>query len=186
MKTITEDRMTECREDQRDEATMSEFRRRLRLSTSRSLASRPSERGVALIITLILLAVVTFMALTFLAVSRRERNAVTTTTDTASAQLAADDALASAEGQIVANTLATTNPYNFGLLVSTNYINPSGFWTGVASLTNVNYYYPNGNPADVANRFSAEPGQFVLPPARAGFYEQSRHAPAWKTVSTST
>ncbi|HEV2437391.1 MAG TPA: hypothetical protein VG077_15475, partial [Verrucomicrobiae bacterium] len=86
--------------------------------------------GVALIITLILLAVVTFMALTFLAVSRRERNAVTTTTDTASAQLAADDALAAAEGQIVANTLATTNPYNFGLLVSTNYINPSGFWTG--------------------------------------------------------
>ena len=77
-----------------------------------------------MIITLILLAVVTFMALTFLAISRRERSAVTTTTDTASAQLAADDALAAAEGQIVANALATTNPYNFGLLVSTNYINP--------------------------------------------------------------
>jgi hypothetical protein len=89
-----------------------------------------------------LLAVVTFMALTFLAVSRRERGAVTTTTDTASAKLAADDALASAEAQIVANVLATTNPYNFDLLVSTNYINPVGFQTGVSSFTNVNYYYP--------------------------------------------
>jgi len=81
-----------------------------------------SQRGVALIITLILLAVVTFMALTFLAVSRRERGAVTTTTDTTSARLAADAALAAAEGEIVANTLAATNPYNFGLLVSTNYL----------------------------------------------------------------
>lgn len=103
----------------------------------------PSERGVALIITLILLAVVTFMALTFLAVSRRERNAVTTTTDTASAQLAADDALASAEGQIVASMLASTNPYNFGLLVSTNYINAAGFDPNLVgySPTNVNYDY---------------------------------------------
>lgn len=106
--------------------------------------SRRSQRGVALIITLILLAVVTFMALTFLAVSQRERRAVSTTTDTATAQLAADDALAAAEGQIVANILANTNPYNFDLLVSTNYINPVGFQNGgagYASYTNVNYYY---------------------------------------------
>jgi hypothetical protein len=86
--------------------------------------SLSSQKGVALIITLILLAVVTFMALTFLAVSRRERGAVTTATDTATAQLAADDALAGAEAQVVANVLATTNPYNFGLLVSTNYLPP--------------------------------------------------------------
>ncbi|HKW29732.1 MAG TPA: hypothetical protein VJT54_10380, partial [Verrucomicrobiae bacterium] len=101
-------------------------------------------RGVALVITLILLAVVTFMALTFLAISRRERGAVTTSTDSASARLAADDALASAEGQIVANLLANNNPYNFSLLVSTNYINPNGFQNagpGYASYTNVNYYY---------------------------------------------
>ena len=67
------------------------------------------------------------MAIAFLALSRRERGAVTTVTDTASARLAADAALANAEGQIMANALATTNPYNFGLLVSTNYINPVGF-----------------------------------------------------------
>jgi hypothetical protein len=108
--------------------------------------SRPSQRGVALIITLILLSVVTFMAITFLALSRRERSAVSTVTDTASARLAADAALANAEGQIMANTLSTTNPYNFGLLVSTNYINPLGFNPTLgANLTNVNYYDVNGN-----------------------------------------
>jgi hypothetical protein len=79
-----------------------------------------SQNGVALIITLILLSVVTFMAVTFLALSRRERSAVATVTDTASARLAADAALANAEGQIMANVLSTTNPFNFSLLVSTN------------------------------------------------------------------
>src|SRR5271170_2249113 len=108
---------------------------------------RHSQQGVALIITLILLAVVTVMAVAFLASSRRERGAVTTTTDTASARLAADAALAQAEAQIMANVLVTTNPYNFGLVVSTNYIN-RGFDTTVTGYdpTNVNYNYPNGNP----------------------------------------
>ena len=110
----------------------------VRLST---LDPRPSTacEGVALVITLILLGVVTFMALAFLALSRRERGSVTTVTDTASARLAADAALAKAEAQIMANVQAGTNPFNFGLLVSTNYINPYGFQSGVANLTNVNY-----------------------------------------------
>jgi hypothetical protein len=112
-----------------------------RKSAPAAAVNHQSQRGVALIITVILLAVVTFMALTFLAISRRERGAVTTTTDTATARLAADDALASAEAQIVANVMATTNPYNFGLLVSTNYINTNGFAPGIASYTNVNYNY---------------------------------------------
>ena len=104
-------------------------------------ATRHSQRGVALIITLILLSVVTFMAVTFLVLSRRERGAVATVTDTAGARLAADAALANAEAQIMANVLATTNPFNFGLLVSTNYINPLGFRPGAlsSSFTNVNY-----------------------------------------------
>ena len=103
-----------------------------------------TQRGVALIITLILLSVVTFMAITFLALSRRERSAVTTVTDTAGARLAADAALASAEAQIIANVLSATNPYNFSLLVSTNYINPAGYTNG--GFNDVNYFYPNGTP----------------------------------------
>jgi hypothetical protein len=91
-----------------------------------SIVNRKSQGGVALIITVILLSVLTLMTLAFLSMSRRERGAVTTTTDTASARLAADAALANAEAQILANALATTNPYNFGLIVSTNYP-PYGF-----------------------------------------------------------
>jgi hypothetical protein len=105
------------------------------------IANRKFQRGVALVITLILLAVVTVMAVAFLANSRRERGSVATTTDTAGARLAADAALAAAESQIMANVLATTNPYNFGLVVSTNYINSFGLIPGEANPTNVNYDY---------------------------------------------
>ena len=76
------------------------------------------------------------MAVAFLASSRRERGAVTTTTDTAGARLAADAALAQAEAQIMANVLATTNPYNFGLpVVSTNYLPNTG--NTLSDLTNM-------------------------------------------------
>ncbi len=133
------------------------------LNVECSCSSRHRQRAVALIITLILLAVVTFMALTFLAISQRERNAVTTTTDSLTAQLAADDALASAEAQVVANLLATSNSFNFGLLVSTNYINPLGFQTGIANPTNVNYYYGNGNPLNLNDFLQNLANLFYLP-----------------------
>ena len=99
------------------------------------------ERGIALVITLIMLAVTLVMAVAFLAIARRERNASTTATDTAVARLATDAGLAAAQAQIAANILATTNPYNYSLLVSTNYQNGAGFDPAVATVnaTNVNY-----------------------------------------------
>src|SRR5271154_2635068 len=100
-------------------------------------------RGVALIITLILLSVTLFMAIAFLAISRRERGSVTTSVDTATARLAADSALANAQAQIIAGIFATTNPFNSSLLVSTNFINGNGFANGIANPTNVNYDYQN-------------------------------------------
>ncbi len=124
-----------------------------RSSRPSSRVTRHSQKGVALIITLILLSVVTFMAITFLALSRRERSAVTTVTDTASARLAADAALANAEAQVIANVLATTNPYNFTLLVSTNYINPFGFQPNIVNPTNVNYDYLAAGGALNQNQF---------------------------------
>jgi hypothetical protein len=105
------------------------------------VVTRHLERGFALVITLILLSVTLIMAVAFLAISRRERGSVTTSTDTATARLAADAALANAEAQIISSVLATTNPYINNLLVSTNYINAYGFVTGVANPTNVNYDY---------------------------------------------
>ncbi len=80
-----------------------------------------SQRGVALVLTLILLSVALVMTLAFLAISGREQGSVTTQTDTATTRLAADAGLAAAEAQIAANILSTTNPYSFGLIVSTNY-----------------------------------------------------------------
>jgi hypothetical protein len=112
----------------------------------RRAAGASSRRGIALVITLIMLSVTLVMAIAFLALARRERNAVSTTTDTTTAKLAADSALAAAQAQIMANVLNTNSAltpsnalYNFGLLISTNFINTNGFVTGVANPTNVNY-----------------------------------------------
>jgi hypothetical protein len=92
------------------------------LNRQSSIANRKSEKGVALIITLILLSVTLLMALAFMAISSREHGAVATSTDAATARLGADSALATAEAQVMSSILTTTNPYNFGLLVSTNYL----------------------------------------------------------------
>ena len=96
---------------------------RLTIGQKSPAANRKSASGVALIITLILLSVTLIMAVAFLASARRERNAVSTTTDAAIARLATDAALAAAEAQLAANLFANANfPYNFGQFVSQNYI----------------------------------------------------------------
>jgi hypothetical protein len=90
----------------------------------RAGSNRRSSSGIALVITLILLAVTLVMALAFLAISRRESGSVVTAADTATARLAADSALANAEAQVISGILSSTNPYNFGLVVSTNFLPP--------------------------------------------------------------
>src|SRR5271168_3740252 len=99
-------------------------------SSHPSPVTRHPEKGIALVITLILLSVTLVMAIAFLAISRREAGSVATSTDTVTARLAADAALASAQAQIIATILATTNLYNSSLIVSTNYINVNGFTNG--------------------------------------------------------
>ena len=105
-------------------------------------ASCRRQRGVALVITLLLLAVITFMAVTFLVVSRNEHGNVATQTDLNTAKFAADAALARAEIEMVAPILATTNPFGYTFLVPTNFVNPGGFNPNTPALTsptNVNY-----------------------------------------------
>ncbi len=110
------------------------------LNRQSSIVNHKSQSGVALVITLILLSVTLVMALAFLAISGRERGSVTTQTDTATTRLAADAGLAAAEAQIAANILSTTNPYSFGLLVSTNYVVPPVIPANpLADLTNMQY-----------------------------------------------
>lgn len=109
-------------------------------------AGFPSQRGMALIITLILLSVITFLAVTFLALSRREKGAVTVMTAQTTAKFATDAALNRVTAEFIAGLSASSNAYAFGMMVSTNYINPFGFQSGVSSFDNVSYSYANGAP----------------------------------------
>ena len=119
-----------------------------------------SQRGVALILTLLLLSVITFLTVAFLALSRRERVAVKVTLDQTRARQATETATERAKAQIIAQMLATTNKWNYSLTVTTNFINAAGFQPGSSSLLNVNYdYRTNGTPlndgdlrTNIANR----------------------------------
>lgn len=115
---------------------------------------RNSERGVALVITLIMLALVTFMAVVFLGVSRRERASVTVTGDIINARLMADTAVARAQSEVAARLIASTNLFNYDLLVSTNYYDPQGFQPNNTNAYNVNYERRRNNTA-----MSAGPNQ---------------------------
>lgn len=104
-----------------------------------------SQRGVALVTTLVMLAVVTFMAITFLAVSRRERSSVGVTEEQTSARLMAEAALARAQAEMISRMLSQTNLLAYDMMVSTNLINRDGFdpaqRAGNYNFENVNYDY---------------------------------------------
>ena len=106
---------------------------------------------MALVITLILLSVTLVMVIALLAVARRERASVGTSTDATTARLASDTALAAAQAQIIANILSSTNAalFDYRMLVSTNYINGNGFDNVTPgfynNLANVSYYYPQAS-----------------------------------------
>lgn len=122
----------------------------LRLNTD----PRAAQRGVALIITLIMLAVITFMAVTFLVLSRRERNAASSATDQLIARNAAESGYQRAVDELLAPMLAFTNDQAVSILVSTNYVNAYGYDPTAplpadgSNPTNVNYFYQAvpGNP----------------------------------------
>ena len=102
------------------------------------------QRGIALVVTLILLSVVTFLAVAFLFLARRERGSVGTTLDLTAARRATEAATEHAKVAVIASLIQSNNQFNYDLLVSTNFINRNGFipsGAGFASLTNVNYDY---------------------------------------------
>jgi hypothetical protein len=107
----------------------------------------PQQEGVALVITLILLAVITFMAVTFLVVSRHERERVTTQSSQTDANAAVAAALEQAKAMMISSMLARNNSHDLHLFVSTNYINPFGFNPAnpvSPNITNVSYTYAGG------------------------------------------
>jgi len=126
-----------------------------------------SRRGVALVITLIMLSVVTITAVAFLTVARRERAAVAAAGEQADARIAADAALNRARARILAQIASSGLREAPTLLVSTNFIAPSytpglsvaglGLPLGTAqsnrwysALANVSYLY-QGRPFDLNN-----------------------------------
>src|ERR1700743_2681306 len=89
-----------------------------------------ARRGIALVITLIMLAIITFMAVTFLVLSQRELSSVNGATDQKIARNASDAALARVTSEMLTRMLLTTNFQDLGLIVSTNYINAAGLFNG--------------------------------------------------------
>jgi hypothetical protein len=100
-----------------------------------------AKNGIALITTLIMLAVVTLMAVVFLSISRRERASVVVSEDQTTSRVMADIGVARAQAAIMARMLVRTNLFNYDLMVSTNFYNPRGFTPNARDTTNVNYDY---------------------------------------------
>ena len=78
------------------------------------------QSAIALVVTLILLAVITFMAITFLVVSTTGKQNSNTLNEEMTARQALEVGFEQANANIIANMMAYTNP-TLGLMVSTNY-----------------------------------------------------------------
>jgi Tfp pilus assembly protein PilX len=108
------------------------------------ISRRRRKDGVALVITLLLLSVITFLAIAFLAMSRRNQSAVSASLDVTTARAMSETAQARAQAEILAQIMASGDPLNYDYMVSRNAINPAGFNNAeraVLDVNNVNYDY---------------------------------------------
>jgi hypothetical protein len=137
--------------------------------------------GIALIITLIMLSIITFMAVTFLVLSQRERSSVNTAMDQKIARDATDTAFSRVSAELLTRMMVHTNFQDMNLIVSTNYYNAVGFHPTLAlSPTNVNYEYLDGGGFNPFNNsqdwevniasllYSPRPPVFVVTNAATG------------------
>jgi len=105
---------------------------------TRSGVAGGSRSGVALVATLIMLSLVTFMVVAFLGVARRERRAIEAATTQGESQVARDAAFNFAQADILARLLISGDKWNYGVMVSTNFQNPLANLS-VAGPLNVNH-----------------------------------------------
>ncbi|MFM8359460.1 MAG: hypothetical protein ACKOET_13005, partial [Verrucomicrobiota bacterium] len=157
--------------------------------------NRSSQRGVALVITLIMLSVVTITAVAFLAVSRRERASVGAAGEQLDARNLAETALARARAEVASRILGSTNRSHYDLLVSTNFVTPVLNFALLDALANGNlnpasnevftnattYLFPNGvpvfnlnNPVDV-QRYRASLANLYFDPRPPVFVVTNRN-----------
>jgi hypothetical protein len=99
------------------------------------------QEAVALVITLLMLSVITFLTIAFLAMSQRNQSAVSASLDQANARAANDAALARAQTEIMAQMLAHNDALYYDYMVSAAY-NTNGPFNASETVydpTNVNY-----------------------------------------------
>jgi hypothetical protein len=110
------------------------------------MSRRPTERGVALVTTLIMLSLVTFMSVAYLALTRREKDSARTSQQLSDAKTMAAAGQERAISHIGNLLLAARNPHLLDFAVSTNYQNAAGFTANTTNAANVNYNYSTGLP----------------------------------------
>jgi hypothetical protein len=81
-------------------------------------ARAASQRGVALILTLIMLAIITIVTVVFLATTSRNRQSTTVRIDQTTAEFATETALQHAQGKIIERVMRETNLLAFDFFVS--------------------------------------------------------------------
>ena len=140
-----------------------------------------SQRGVALVITLIFLAIITFLAVAFLATARRDKSSMSATQNQTGSKLMADQALARAQAEILGKMMARSNLLGVEMMVSRNYINPAGFNTGQPAgqvdTNNVNYDYTQGGAALNQNQFIQNVANLFFDPRPPVFVKTSKAGP---------
>lgn len=116
-----------------------------------------SQSGVALVITLLMLSVITFLTIAFLALSKRDRASVSVTKDQRIAREMSEIALARAHSEIISRMMQTNADgvhelLNFDYMVSKNYIRKAGFIKKTTlDYENVNYDYYDGTTTPIAS-----------------------------------
>src|SRR5688572_4014438 len=93
------------------------------------------QRGVALVLTLIMLAVITVVTVIFLATARRNRSSTTVRIDQTTAEFAAETAYQHATGKIIERILNDRNLLSFDFTVS----HPLGYVINTDSVSG--FYY---------------------------------------------
>ena len=145
----------------------------------RFLQARSSQRGVALVLTLIMLALITIVAVVFLATTRRNRLATGIQSDRTDAEFAAEAGYQHASGKIMEQILARTNLLAFDFLVSQTNGGGNNFVPPVTNqLRTVNFYLD-------LNRNRAFDPFFYGDPVWLGVLDKpaSPHAPNNKAVA---
>jgi len=107
------------------------------LPGTKNLRRRRGVQGVALVITLLLLSVITFLAIAFLAMSRQNKSAVSASLDTATSRAAAEAGQARALAEVTAAMLAHGDALWYDIMVSKAYHSPA--------YTNAEKYYDPNN-----------------------------------------